>query len=237
MLQRVRPLCVLLLIGGMGLATQPTSANAQPRRPSNDGPDVAELETKAQTAFRDYVKNLADLATGYEDKGDFAQAKETLKTILKLTPDSDGVKRKIKELEEKVFTDNQQEFELDTSKGWISSGLLVKKGEPVRLLADGSLRITLTASLDPDGYPTTDVMQDMASGVPCAALTGVIVPVPTPGSRERPKPGKPFFIGKKSEFQPDVDGMLFVKVNAPPGSKCVGKFRIQFSGNIERIPR
>ncbi|MEZ6056018.1 MAG: hypothetical protein R3C01_04870 [Planctomycetaceae bacterium] len=235
---RIHQLAVLLL---WGLALSMLAGNevsAQPRRPNaNDGPNVTELESKAKAAFNDYLTNLADLAKGYEDKGDFASAKDTLKTMLKLSPDSDSVKRRIKELEERVFTDNQQEFELDTSKGWISSGLMVKKGEPVRLIAEGSLKLTLSATVDADGFATADVMQDMAPGVACAALTGIIVPLPTPGARERPKPGKPFHIGKKTEFQPDVDGMLFVKVNAPPGSKCVGKYRIQFAGNIERPSR
>ena len=240
MLRRSWRTIALLLVGLFVLPQWgDIDINAQPssRRTSrDDGPSVNELESKADAAFKDYLKNLAELASGYEEGGDIDKAKSTLRQILKLEPDASKVKEKIKELENAVFDANRKGFELDTSKGWVSTGLTVKKGEAVRFETDGTYKIVLNTDLGPNGMGTADAQRDMSKGVNFGALTGIVLPAPgpraRPGSNNNAKPGEPFQIGDKAEITPDTDGMLFLKVNAPPGSKCIGDLRVRISGNI-----
>jgi len=226
-------IALCLLIGASdGVLAQPG------RRPSSDaGSSVNELESKAEQAFKDYLKELADLANGYEEKGHIEEATSTWKKILKLEPEAEKVKDKIEELENAVFEANQKGFEVDTAKGWISTGLIARKGEPIRFEATGSYKVVFNKDIGASGLSSEDVMRDMARGVDCGALTGIVVPVPTPGRNRSDKPGKPFQIGEKGEIAPDSDGMLFLKVNAPTGAKCIGDLRVKISGNISPASR
>jgi len=69
----------------------------------------------------------------------------------------------------------------------------------------------------------------MAAGVPGGALMGMIVGKDQAG---KSKPGKPFKIGSGSVFTPKHDGLLFLRVNLPPGHKCKGKISVTMSGYI-----
>jgi hypothetical protein len=79
-------------------------------------------------------------------------------------------------------------------------------------------------------------MQDMAAGVPAGALMGMIVPPPRQGQRQPPEPGPPFAIGGQVDFKPQTNGVLLLRVNTPPGAKCIGKLRVEISGNISPAP-
>jgi hypothetical protein len=59
---------------------------------------------------------------------------------------------------------------------------------------------------------------------------GAIIPAATPGSTE--KPPKPFLVGSSYERPADRDGVLYMKVNVPPNSKCVGKLQVKVGGTI-----
>jgi hypothetical protein len=52
----------------------------------------------------------------------------------------------------------------------------------------------------------------------------------TPGTTE--KPPKPFLVGSSYERPADRDGVLYMKVNVPPNSKCVGKLQVKVGGTI-----
>jgi hypothetical protein len=208
------------------LSAQGTAANRN--RPN---PALRSLETKAQEARQSYVDQLNELATGYEESGATDLAEETLKQILKLTPDDEAIKTRLKTLENKAFDENQRVIEVDATKGWTTTGLKVVKGQPIRLQAEGTYRFNINADLGPDGFPTKDPLRDVSAGVACGALMGTIYPESTQRGRP-PQPTTPFTIGREVEIKPDADGMLFVRLNIPPGSKSVGKVRVMVSGNI-----
>lgn len=70
-------------------------------------------------------------------------------------------------------------------------------------------------------------MRDLVSRVPTGALMGMIL---TDENRKEKKPGEPFAIKSKLEFTPRQSGMLYLKVNIPPGSKCNGDLKLKLSG-------
>ena len=208
-------------------------AEAQGSR-ARPNPALRQLESKAQEAEKAYLMQLGDLASGYEDSGNLEQAEATLKQILRLAPDNDKVKAKLEELEGKVFEENQKVIEVDSSGGWVGTGLQVKKGEPVRIQADGTYKFIVNTSLGPDGFPTKDILRDMGKGINCGGLMGTVIGEAKQRGRP-PQPSDPFFIGNEAEVKPDVDGVLFVRLNVPPGSKCIGKVKVMVSGNIAGV--
>ncbi|REJ85824.1 MAG: hypothetical protein DWQ34_28265 [Planctomycetota bacterium] len=209
----------------------------QSRKPRPDSPaNLKALDQKAEDLQRSYLTGLYDLAEGYEDAGQLEKAKQALQEILKIKPDAEGVKTRLQEIEDAVFDGTSHVVEVDASKGWITTGVFVKKDQPVRLTADGTYRYIVNESLGPEGFRGEDVMRDMASDVPNGAVMALIVPPPQQGQRQPPKPSGPFTIGKARDLEPPADGMLLLRINVPPGSKCIGKLKVTLSGNIQPNP-
>lgn len=223
---------------GMGLVTAtPLAAQGTRPRPGSSPATpsaLRSLESKTQEARDAYLAQLSELAQGYEDSGDVERAQETLQQILRITPEDAKIKARLTALRNKVFDNNQKIIEVDSSKGWVSTGLRVTKGEPIRLRAEGSYKFIVNTDVGPDGFPTRNVMQDMGAGVNCGALMGVVVSDPTPRNRT-PQPGDPFQIGTELEYKPDADGVLFVRLNIPPASKCIGKVKLLIAGNFTGV--
>ncbi|MFV0443238.1 MAG: hypothetical protein ACK5Q5_06680 [Planctomycetaceae bacterium] len=217
--------CLLALYGASNVVGQ---GGARPPRPS---PAIRSLESKAQEAQSAYVTQMRDLATGYEDAGQMEQAEETLKLILKVTPNDDEIKTKLKDLNEKVFNDNQKEVDVEAAKGWTATGLRVTKGQPIRVEAQGTYKFIVNADVGPDGFPTKDVARDMGEGIATGALMGTVFSESTQRNKP-PQAGKPFQVGIGGEIKPDADGILFLRLNVPANSKCIGKVKVTVTGNI-----
>lgn len=233
-LSTFRPRLGLASLTFLAIASGSVSAQGTRTRPSPAANNLRTLESKTLEARQSYLGQLSDLAKGYEDGGNIEQAQETLRQILKIAPDDDQIKTRLKILQDKVFKENQRIIEVDSTRGWTSTGLRVAKGEPIRLQSEGSYKFIVNADVGPDGFATEDVMRDMAAGANCGALIGTVVPDPTRPGRP-PQPTKPFQIGREGEIRPEVDGVLFVRLNVPPNSKCIGKVKLMVSGNIAGV--
>lgn len=221
-----------LAVGAAALFTLPSAA--QSRKPKPDSPaNLMALDAKAEDLEQSYLTGLLEVADGYEEAGQLDKAREALEAILKLKPDSEAVKARLAEMEEAVFDANSHSVDVDVTKGWTTTGILVTKDEPIRFDAEGTYRYIINETLGPDGFSQEDLMRDMASGVPSGALMGLIVPPPRPGQREPPEPEPPFVIGSAREITPGTDGALLLRINLPQGHKCVGKVKVTVSGNIK----
>ncbi|MEZ6067012.1 MAG: hypothetical protein R3B90_15230 [Planctomycetaceae bacterium] len=113
--------------------------------------------------------NSADSPAATSREGDDEMAQSVLQQILKINPEDEASKAKLEEIRNRVFEENQQFVEVDASKGWIASGVTVRKGEPIRLAAEGSYKFIVTAELGPDGFPSKSIETDMGEGVPAGA--------------------------------------------------------------------
>ena len=179
---------------------------------------------KLQDTFETESKAIID---GYERSGQYDRAKFLLEVLLKLDPKNEEIKKKISELEDNVLKSSEVDFKFETSSDWTPVGN-VHKDKLARVEAAGDYKLILTASnLNADGFPTENVMRDLVGRVPTGALMGMIV---TEENQSGKQPPEPFTIKSKHDFTPKKDGVLFLKVNAPPGSKCIGDFRIKVSG-------
>ena len=90
-----------------------SNAAAQVRRPTTRPDDVRTLESKTQEAQTAYLTQLAELAKGYEASGDVEKAQDSLRQILRVSPDNQAVRDKLQELGDKVFDENQRGIEVD----------------------------------------------------------------------------------------------------------------------------
>lgn len=194
------------------------------------------LDVTAQKLEAEFLKGVADLASSYEEAGDKEKAKAMLQAILKLRPDAETVKEKLKELEESVFTDQQEVLDLDMSKGWVSTGMVVQQGKKLRLESVGSYKLMVNDSLGPEGYQS-DSDELFFDGAPMGALIGMVIPPGTVASHTKGKGPQPFMVGEKKELGPQVTGLLVLRVNAPPGAKCVGRLKVRLSGNFTELAR
>ncbi len=198
------------------------------------------LDREAERLQDDYLENLSKLAKSYEAAGDTDRATRTLRKILEIDAQAEGVKAKLDELENRVFDSNSATIELDVAKGWFPTGLHVEKEQPIRLEAQGSYKYIVNASLGPEGFSTQDPKVDMADRVGTGELMGWIIPeresTSTSQRRKQSPPdlGRPFPIGSKTEVKPDKTGQLVLRVNIPPGSTSNGRIRVKVSGHFAR---
>ena len=225
--------CVIGLLGIVVLA--PTVAHGQAGGKKYAAASRA-LDATAQKLEAEFLKGVADLASSYEEAGDKDKAKAMLQAILKLRPEAETVKEKLRELEESVFADQQEMLDLDMSKGWVSTGMVVEKGKKLRLESAGSYKLIVNDSLGPAGYQS-DSDEVFFDGAPMGALIGMVIPPGTVASHTKGKGPQPFIVGDKKELGPPVSGLLVLLVNAPPGAKCVGRLKVRLSGNYTELPR
>lgn len=194
------------------------------------------LDATAQKLESDFLNGLSDLAGSYEEAGDVEKAKSMLQAILKVRPDAAQIKERLAAIEEAVFKDQQDVVDLDMSKGWVSTGVLVEKGKKVRLEAAGTYKLLLNDSVGPEGYRSEDG-EAVFDAAPIGSLIGmVITPGTTPAYTKGQGP-QPFPIGEKKEVAPGGTGLLVVRANAPAGAKCVGRLKVRVSGNFTEAPR
>lgn len=222
----------------MALLLLPGLASAQGGK-RGGVPTTKSLDLAAEKAETDYLSNLADLAAKYEDAGELQKASDMLRGILRIKPDAEVVKAKLKKFEETVFKENVHTLEIDPGSGWIAAGILVSKDKPVRIEAEGSYKFIANDVLTPMGYPGDDLLRGVVEGVPTGALMAVVGSSSDSGSSRRPPKDlpKPMFIGSQKELTPKESGPLLFRMNVPDGSKCTGKIKVKVTGNIAVMPR
>ncbi len=200
---------------------------------STKTPNTKLIDVKAQRAEQIFMREAADLARAYENAGHLERSKQMLQNILKLNPSVPGVAAKIKQLDETILSSNEVEFEVDTGKGWGSPRARVAKGKRFRIEAEGVYQFVTSVPVSPLGFPTEDPTKQMAAGIPCGALMGLILsPSSSNSKKQKQNPPKPFVIGAGKEITPREDGILFLSVNAPPGHKCMGEIQVRMSGYL-----
>lgn len=224
-----RTLCCLC-----GLLLCASSADAQARKSASivNPAALRALDREAERLQQEFVDSLVTLADGYEQAGDIEKAQATLARVLELDPARDKIQQRLDEMRNRVFDSNEVELEIDVARGWTTTGLKVRKGETVRLAADGSYKLIINANVTPEGVSTEDLNRDMSREAKLGQLMGVVFPPPK--GRQKPKPGKPFAIGSEAEVTPDESGMLFLRLNVPGGTKSIGTVKVKVSGNFER---
>lgn len=209
---------------------QAQSTKTKPRTGKPLSPTEAkQIDARLEKLQETFATESTAIVDGYERSGQFERAKLLLEVLLKLDPKNESVKNRLTELDEKILERTELEQKLNAGADWTLVGT-VQKDKPARVEAAGEYKMTLSATtLSADGFAQEDVMHDMAPRVPLGALMGMIV---TEANQKEKKPPEPFAIKSKHDFTPKQDGQLYLKVNVPPGAKCVGDLRIKLNGVV-----
>lgn len=200
--------------------------------------ETKELDARAEKNLENFLNDTAKLAEDFEKAGKFEEAQEQMRTILRLKPDLPGIKERMEKLNEALFESNEIDVEQDVKEGW-AMRVLVSKGKPVRVESTGEYTLSFNMKVDGGGLSTKDPGTDMAAGVRCGALMGMVFPTPDPSKPQgkNDKPGEAFEIGTSKEFTPKDDGVLLLRVNLPPGNKSIGKLKVRVSGHVKPLPK
>jgi len=219
-------LFVLLLAAVSTVAAQ--SGKGKPKIPkSNSSTEVKQIDARLQKLQDNFEIESKAIIDGYERSGQFDRAKFLLEVLLKLDPTNEDFKKKITELDDQLLKTSEFEFKFEAGSDWTPVGT-VQKDKLTRVEASGDYKLIMSAaSVTADGFPSENVMQDLVSRVPTGALMGMIV---TEENQSGKQPPEPFAIKSKLEFTPKKEGVLYLKVNAPPGAKCVGDLKVKLGG-------
>jgi len=207
-------------------SAQTPPAKTRPRAaPSGD---VKRLDTQMEKVRDTFLRETHQLIDSYEEMGQYDRARFLLEALHKLDPADDTIRTRLDELAERILDSSTFDIDVDPAKSWQPVGRL-SKDQAFRITATGESKFTLTASAGPAGLPESNPAEDLVAGVPLGGLMGVVAP-PGGARGAGEKAPKPFLVGAKTDRVAERDGVLYLKLNVPPGSKVTGKFSVTVSG-------
>lgn len=191
--------------------------------------EVKRLDARLDEVRESFLRDTTNLILSYENLGQYERAKTLLESLQKLDPRNEPIKAKLGELNAKIIETNEFEAEIDTDESWQPIGV-VTKDRLLRIRVSGDYNLTISqTSLGPEGLPTANPAEDLVANVPLGAVMGVITPAGSAGGNDE-KPPRPFAVGASYEKPADRDGILRLKVNVPPGTRCTGTLKVRISG-------
>lgn len=196
----------------------PSAATAQRVNP-------VQLDKQAESLQSDYLRGLDDLAVSYDEAGFPDKAKEVLRKRLQVS-DDDEARKRLEELKSRDFENHRTEVTVDSSAGWVDTGVVVFSGQPVRIEASGRYRLIYNQEVGVEGVPLPEDAKD----IPIGALTAVVYN-PT-GPKKKPLTSDARLVGARTQFDPEFDGRLYLRLNVPEGAKASGKIKATVSGRI-----
>lgn len=222
----------------LSLATACVVAAEPSPKPKAPSPaEMRRLDAKLAAVSESFLRDTTTLIASYENVGQFDRAKLILEVLQKLDPKNEAIKTKLTSLNARIMEATLQDVDVDADAQWTPVGRVVK-GRPIRVEASGEYKVTATVETGPAGMPSANPVTDLAAGVPFGALMGVILPAqdsaapgdPQAGANQQAQQPRPFAVGASYDRPADRDGILYLKVNVPPGSKCTGGLKARVSG-------
>jgi hypothetical protein len=219
----------VLVVGASGTIVQAQSSKSKNKPPKPLSPaETKKIDVRLEKLQETFASESSAIIDEYENAGQYERAKFLLEVLQKLDPKNDAIKKRVSDLDEKILRRVETDQKFNTSSGdWTLVGT-VQKDVPARIEATGEYKINLVASnISADGFPTEDVTRDLVGRIPTGALMAIIV---TEAHQKEKKAPEPFAIKSKQDFTPKQDGELYLKINVPPGSKCVGDLKLKMNG-------
>ena len=223
---------VVWLACGSLVEAQTGKAKAKPKAISPG--EMKKLDVRMEDVQKSFVKETATLIRDFEEAGQPERAKLLLEVLLKLDPKNEQLQKKLDSINDQILNQSEFEYELDVSKGWVQVGA-VTGGKMARITAEGDYKFDAAGKLTADGVPSQDPANDMVAGIPLGTLMGVVMPANPQPNRNNNNAGNPnrpppFSVKSEHEWTPKQDGVLLLKLNFPPGTKCTGKLKLKVSG-------
>lgn len=241
------PLVAVVCLGWLGIQTwavlfispiwAQSKSSSKSKTTKKKAGATAVLDVKANEIQDNFVKEAETLAGEYYEAGDLDKARLLLKAVQTLKPDRANLNEKLKLLDEEQLSANETSIEINVRNGWEATGLMVVAGKPMRFKSEGSYKFDLSGQVSPVGFSVGKGPQDVVPDIPLGALVGIVLTEkPVPGAKEDDKKkDRPFMIGLGCEYTSQKDGMLYLRVNAPPECKNMGKIKVEVSGGVRSL--
>lgn len=230
-LRAARLLLIALCLVGLPAFGQQSTTKAK-TRPAN-APELKRLDAKVDEVRESFLRDTTKLILSFEDAGQYERAKMLLESLQKLDPKNQVVNNKIAELNRQILDASEFEIDIDPGKSWQPVGL-VARGKLLRIVVTGDYKLLTSITATADGAPSDNPAEDMIPHVPFGAVMAVIAnPAATDGpngAQQNNQKPRPFMVGSKYERPAEQDGLLYLKVNVPPGAKCTGRLEAKISG-------
>jgi tetratricopeptide (TPR) repeat protein len=204
------------------------SSKSKSKPPKSVGSaESKQIDARLEKLQDTFANESSAIIESYEKAGQYEKAKFLLEVLYKLDPKNESLKKRISEMDDKMLERTEVDQKFNTGNDWTMVGT-VEKDKPARVEAIGEYKLALTTtSLNADGFPSADVAHDLMGKIPTGALMGAIM---TEANQKDKKMPEPFAIKSKHDFTPREDGELYLKINAPPGAKCIGDLRLKLNG-------
>lgn len=229
----LRALVIAICLSGLTAPADAQPASAKSRAKPANPPELKRLDAKVEEVRESFLRDTTKLIKSFEDVGQFERAKVLLEALQKLDPKNEPVKNKLAELNKQILDTSEFEIDIDPGESWQPVGM-VAKGKPLRILVSGDYKLLTSITATADGAPSDNPAEDLIPHVPFGAVMAVIA---NPGAADGPDGNRqnnqrprPFTVGSEYERPAEQDGLLYLKVNVPPGAKCTGSLEAKISG-------
>jgi len=216
----------VLLAATVMPAVVQAQAAAKPRTRQVSPLEIKRLDARLDSLRESFFRDTAALIKSYEDAGQPERAKALLEALGRLDPRNELIKQRIAELQTAILDGQEFEIEVDPGTSWQPIGR-VTKDQMLRVRVSGEYTGKIDLTSGPEGLPTVNPAEDVVGTIPLGAMMGVIT---SDEAEKDAKAPKPFTIGKEYVRPAGSDGLLYLKVNLPPKSKCIGKLVVKVSG-------
>jgi len=225
------PLLATLFCGSQ-LHAQPAAKAAGQKGKAKPGnpQEVKRLDARLDEVRDAFLRETTTLITSYESLGQYDRARMLLESLQKLDPRNEPIKAKLGELNEKILESTEIPLDLVPGAAWLPAGP-VTRDRPLRIRIAGQYKLIMTTELGPEGA-VSGAGDDFVTAVPLGAVMGMIAPLGPSGqpASQGDRPPRPFTVGASHDKPADRDGVLFLRINVPPGAKCTGKLAARVSG-------
>jgi len=229
----LRALVIAICLSGLTAPAYGQQAAAKTKTKPANPPELKRLDAKVEEVRESFLRDTTKLIRSFEDVGQFERAKVLLEALQKLDPNNEPVKNKLTELNKQILDTSEFEIDIDPGESWQPVGM-VAKGKALRILVSGDYKLLTSITATADGAPSDNPAEDLIPHVPFGAVMAVIANPGTAdgpnGNRQNNQQPRPFTVGSKYERPAEQDGLLYLKVNVPPGAKCIGSLEAKISG-------
>jgi hypothetical protein len=200
----------------------PTVWAQSPRRGSESAQSTLPSDQRLLKLHRAFIIDAEKLAIEYERGKDFDKAKAVYGEILKLYPQHQLARNKLKLIREHEENADVEVITVVADEGWQDTWINVIQGKPVRIRAEGIW--TLSIKLPPGGVPKE--LKEFNLGI----LIGTI-------NTGKGNELEAFAIGKDKLLMPKRTGRLLLRMYDVLPNDNTGEIKVQIKGTFVQARR
>jgi len=214
------------LATGLLAVTMALSVWAQPPRKGNQTQSTLPSDQRLLKLHRTFIIDAEKLAIEYEREKDLDKAKAVYGEILKLYPQHQLARNKLKLIRSVEENADKAIITIAGDEGWQYTGFNVIKGKPVRISAKGIWTFRLSVNVPPDGVKIPKELREFNLG----SLVGTI-------SNGQENEIEQFLVGNSVTLVPKKSGRLLLRMYDVLPTDNAGEMTVEVRGSFTRARR